>query len=62
MCRKLTFPPLCLYSCCQDPGDTSSLQSQFTLSYAIVFGDSCNYKLNDFSQKSHYTFNFSSII
>ena len=24
MCRKLTFPPLCLYSCCQDPVDTSS--------------------------------------
>ena len=66
MCRKLTFPPLCLYSCCQDPGDTSSLQSQFTLSYAIVFGQSCNqrcrYKLKDFLQKSPYTFNFSSII
>ena len=41
-------------------------QSQFTLSYAIVFGQSCNqqcrYKLKDFLQKPLYTFNFSSII
>ena len=61
------FPPLSVFT---HAAKTQSIhlpsQSQFTLSYAIVFGHSCNqrckYKLKDFSQKSHYTFNFSSII